>query len=47
MSASVRTMSGEPTDADARQGAKILLQEIKGSPPCEINIANCRGLRAD
>lgn len=47
MSASVRTMSNEPTDADARQLARILLREIKGSPPGEINIANCAGLRAD
>lgn len=47
MSASVSTMSDEPTDADARRLAKILLREIKGSPPGEINIANCAGLRAD
>lgn len=47
MSASVRGMSKEPTDDDARRLAQVLLKEIKGSPPGEINLAGCAGLRAD
>lgn len=47
MSASVRGMSEEPTNDDARRLAQVLLREIKGSPPGEINLASCAGLRAD
>lgn len=47
MSASVRSMSNEPTDADARQLVRILLREIRGGPPGEMNFANCAGLRPD
>lgn len=46
MSAAVSTMSLEPTDADAREVARVLGREIQGSPPGALTFAGCKGLRA-
>lgn len=44
MSPNASRMSRDPTDEDARQLARVLLQEIKGLAPGEVSFAACEGL---
>ena len=46
MRPSATTMSRGPTDDDARQLARVLLQEIRGRAPGEISFSACEGLSA-
>lgn len=46
MRPSASTMSRDPTDDDARQLARVLLQEITGRAPGEVSFSACEGLSA-